>query len=149
MFTSSNGVECSFIPPRTPRFGGLWVAAVNMKLLLVKNTGHSHLTYEELQTVAVDAEAVVNSRPLASLSVDPNDGEALTPSHTTLHLSNGPWDALPILALERTKESESLILRRQKESFVVQFVKLGPCLFHLYLERTTMKTVNHKPSCYA
>jgi len=69
MFTSSNGVEFSFIPPRAPHFGGLWEAAVeSMKLLLVKNTGHSHLTYEELQTVAVDAEAVVNSRPLAPLS---------------------------------------------------------------------------------
>jgi len=101
MFTSSNGVEFSFIPPRAPHFGGLWEAAVkSMKLLLVKNTGHSHLTYEELQTVAVDAEAVVNSRPLAPLSEDPNDGEALTPLHFLVGTS---LKALPEPGLEECK----------------------------------------------
>jgi len=88
MLTSSNGVEFSFFPPRAQLFAGLWETAVKtMKLLLVKNTGHSHLTYEELQTVAVDAEAVVIPRPLAPLSEDPNVGEALTPLHFLVETS--------------------------------------------------------------
>jgi len=35
----------------------------------------------QLQTVAVEAEAVTNSWPLVPLSENPNDGKALTPSH--------------------------------------------------------------------
>ncbi|XP_070854244.1 uncharacterized protein [Drosophila suzukii] len=116
MFTSSNGVEFSFIPPRAPHFGGLWEAAVkSMKLLLVKNTGHSHLTYEELQTVAVDAEAVVNSRPLAPLSEDPNDGEALTPSHFLVGTS---LKALPEPSLEECNLSH--LTRWQRVTHIKQ-----------------------------
>ncbi|XP_043064729.1 uncharacterized protein LOC122320635 [Drosophila ficusphila] len=84
-FTSSTGVLFHFIPPRAPHFGGLWGAAVkSMKHLLIKNIGNSGLTYEELQTVAIEVEAVLNSRPMAPISEDPNDEEALTQSHFLL-----------------------------------------------------------------
>ncbi|XP_044249382.2 uncharacterized protein [Drosophila takahashii] len=97
-FTSSTGVSFHFIPPRAPHFGGLWEAAVkSMKHLLVKNIGNSGLTYEELQTVAIEVEAVLNSRPTAPISEDPNDGEALTPSHFLLGSS---LKALPEPCLE-------------------------------------------------
>ncbi|XP_044315255.1 uncharacterized protein LOC123037663 [Drosophila rhopaloa] len=116
MFTSSNGVEFSFIPPRAPHFGGLWEAAVkSMKLVLVKNTGHAHLTYEELQTVAADAEAVVNTRPLAPLPEDPNDGEALIPSHL---LVGTFLKALPEPSLEECNLSH--LTRWQRFTYIKQ-----------------------------
>lgn len=79
---TDEGVECHFIPPRSPHFGGLWEAAIkSMKSLLYKVLGNSHLTFEELCTIVTRVEACLNSRPITVLSNDPTDLSALTPAH--------------------------------------------------------------------
>ncbi|XP_075157610.1 uncharacterized protein LOC142230873 [Haematobia irritans] len=81
-YSAMTGFQFSFIPPRSPHFGGLWEAAVkSTKSLLVKNISQANITYEELQIVLVEVEAILNSRPLTARCDDPNDGEALTPAH--------------------------------------------------------------------
>lgn len=80
--TAEQGIEFRFIPPRAPHFGGLWEAAVkSAKTLMLRTIGQARLTYEELTTVLVDVEAVLNSRPIVALTEDANDEEALTPGH--------------------------------------------------------------------
>lgn len=77
-----SGMQWHFNPPATPYFGGLWESAVkSTKTHLVKCTKGALLTFEELSTLLCQVEAVLNSRPMTSLSTDPSDYSALTTSH--------------------------------------------------------------------
>ena len=52
----------------------------SMKRYLKKTIGGAKLTYEELMTVTVEVEIILNSRPLSFVSSEDVD-EPLTPSH--------------------------------------------------------------------
>ena len=78
---ASKGVEWLHIPPRAPHFGGLWEAAVkSAKTHLKKVVGSNVLTFEELQTIFCQVEAIMNSRPLVQMSTSDTDYTALTPN---------------------------------------------------------------------
>ena len=81
-YCSKNFINFHFIPPRAPHFGGLWEAAVKVaKGHLHRSLMNTRLTFEELCTALVEVEAIMNSRPISTLSTDPNDLQPLTPGH--------------------------------------------------------------------
>ncbi len=82
-FTTERQIRWHHIPPRAPHFGGLWEAAVKaMKLLLRKKVGPHALRWDELYTVLTEAEAILNSRPLAPLHAETaTEGAFLTAGH--------------------------------------------------------------------
>lgn len=115
-FSAQRGMKFCFIPPRAPHFGGLWEAAVkSAKTLLLKNLSQPLLTFEELQTLVIEVEAILNSRPIAPLSDDPNDGEALTPGHLLIGSS---FVALPDETLNLCKPGS--LNQWQRISFLKQ-----------------------------
>lgn len=82
-YAAQEGINFNFIPSYSPTFGGLWEAAVkSTKYHLKRILQHNVLTYEQLNTVLIETEAVLNSRPLLPLSAsDVNDFSHLTPAH--------------------------------------------------------------------
>ncbi len=83
--------------------GGLWEAAVkNMKRLMRKLIQSHLLRTDELSSILVEIEAVLNSRPITPLeSTDPDD-LALTPGH---FLIGRPMVAPPTLQASQLKLS--------------------------------------------
>ena len=81
-FSSSNSIEFHFIPPSSPHFGGLWEAGVkSFKHHFKRVAANSLFTYEEFNTLIIEIEAILNSRPQNPLSTNINDLSALTPGH--------------------------------------------------------------------
>ncbi|XP_034944800.1 uncharacterized protein [Chelonus insularis] len=79
---TKDGTEWRFNPPAAPHMGEKWEAAVkSVKFHLNRTIGDSLFTYEELSTLLVQIEAVLNSRPLEPLSADSTDISVLTPAH--------------------------------------------------------------------
>ncbi|XP_035907255.1 uncharacterized protein LOC118509982 [Anopheles stephensi] len=81
----------TFNPPGAPHMGGVWermvrsVKAAISTVMEVKNTPDD----ETFATVLYDAEAMINSRPLTYVPLDPENQEAITPNHFLLGSSSG------------------------------------------------------------
>lgn len=66
---------------RAPWWGGVFERMARMtKRCLKKMMGRAKLTYDELTTLVIEVEAVVNSRPLTYVSTDDFE-QPLTPAH--------------------------------------------------------------------
>ena len=75
-------VKWTFNPPYGAHFGGVWERLIRLvKKTLLSVTRQQHLDDEGLVTVMCEVEAILNSRPLTTVSDEPNDLEALTPNH--------------------------------------------------------------------
>ena len=79
---AQQGVTWFFNPPSSPHMGGIFESLVKQVKRAMKTVINDRVMPEEtLHTVLVETEAVLNSRPLTSVSDDLNDYEALTPNH--------------------------------------------------------------------
>ncbi|GFS82004.1 integrase catalytic domain-containing protein [Trichonephila clavipes] len=117
-YLAAEGIEWKFIPARSPNFGGLWEAAIkSCKYHLKRVVNGINLTYEELLTVTVQIEGILNSRPLCPQSNNDDDFQVLTPAH---FLINRSLNSLEEPNLTKCKESN--LKKWQKITKIVQLM---------------------------
>ena len=86
-FLGDKRVTWKFIVERAPWWGGFWERLIqSVKRSLRKSIGRSNLTYEQLSTLIVEVESIINSRPLTYIF---DDREGITGCLTPSHLLNG------------------------------------------------------------
>ena len=92
-FCAPKEIEWKFEPPSAPHFGGAWERLVQctkktMKAILADKA----VSKEVLRTALVEAEGILNSRPITHVSNDAGDIEALTPNHFLLLRANPSYE---------------------------------------------------------
>lgn len=86
----SEGVKWSFNPPSGAHHGGVWERLIRLvKKIFSSVLKEQHLDIEALQTALCEVEAIMNDRPITTVTSDPNDLEPLTPNHL-LQLKSKP-----------------------------------------------------------
>ena len=92
-------IQWTFNPPAGSHFGGVWERQIRtVRKVMMSIMGQQTLTDESLCTFFCEVEAIVNSRPITTVSGDANDLEALTPNH--ILLLKGKPSLPPVLANE-------------------------------------------------
>lgn len=94
LWSADKGIVWHFQPAYAPTHGGLWEAGVKiLKKLIRRMLYQLKVTREELNTIIISAEAIMNSRPyLPIFSTDPDGLCPLTPGHLRI---GRPLSSLP------------------------------------------------------
>ncbi|XP_065131850.2 uncharacterized protein [Paramisgurnus dabryanus] len=83
-FLAEQGCSWIFNPPHASHMGGAWerMIGITRKILdsMMLQLGPSKITHEVLTTFLAEVTAIINSRPLIPVSVDPEDPLILTPA---------------------------------------------------------------------
>ena len=116
-FLQNLRVTWRFIIERAPWWGGFFERLIrSVKRCLKKMLRNARLTYEELLTVIIEIECVLNSRPLTYVNSEDMD-KPLTPSHlvTGRRLLSLPEEVL----VHEEKDNEVVLLTRRQRYLIL------------------------------
>ncbi|GBP86579.1 hypothetical protein EVAR_69099_1 [Eumeta japonica] len=83
-------ITWKFIPSGAPNMGGVWERLVrSVKTALAATLRERSRREEVLHTLLLEAEHIVNSRPLTEVDIEPTEAEGLTPNHFLIGRSCG------------------------------------------------------------
>ncbi|GBM37249.1 hypothetical protein AVEN_89278-1, partial [Araneus ventricosus] len=81
-YFGKKGIKWQYIVERAAWWGGYWERMVQItKIALRKILGRALVSFEELQTILAEIEAIINSRPLTYVYNEPNEPFPLTPAN--------------------------------------------------------------------
>ena len=84
------GIDWIFNPPSGAHHGGVWERLIRLvKKILYSVLKEQILDDDALHTILCEVEAIMNDRPITTVTNDPNDLEPLTPNHL-LQLKTNP-----------------------------------------------------------
>lgn len=94
---SKHKIEWIFNCPANPHAGGCWERLVqSIKKVLKYTLKDAAPQVETLRSLLIEAENIVNSRPLTHIPVTPEEEEPLTPNHFLLGTANSTQTPGPI-----------------------------------------------------
>lgn len=83
-YLNDQGCTWTFNPPHSSHMGGVWERMIGIarKILdsIFLQAGSTRLTHESLTTFLTEVSAIMNARPLTTLSSDPEDLTILIPA---------------------------------------------------------------------
>ena len=89
-YAESKKIAWKFVPLGGPHFGGTWECLIGMsKRLFFKIARSRKFKEDSFSTLICQVEALLNSRPLKSVSSDIGDVESLTPGHFLTGMTTG------------------------------------------------------------
>lgn len=131
------GIEWLFNTPSNPSAGGAWERMVrSVKKVLSFTLQEKAPQIETLISLLIEAENLVNSRPLTHISIDSSDNEPLTPNHFLLGCPN--LVQTPAVPDKVCLKKQWNILQQLKQTFWKRWVLE-------YLPELTRRTKWHHP----
>lgn len=135
-------IEWRFIVERAAWWGGFYERLVrSTKTCLKKILGRSSLEYKEFETILLEVEAILNSRPLTFVSNEVDDPSPLCPSH---FLIGKRITALPPENIRTQQSTKNELTRKYKYrlNLIQQFWKKWKQLYIMDL-KSMHKSVNN------
>ncbi|XP_063972071.1 uncharacterized protein LOC135159938 [Diachasmimorpha longicaudata] len=120
---ANDGIEWHFIPPRAPHVGGLWEACVKSFKHHLYRITDCLVTFEEFNTLVIEIESILNSRPLTPMSSDPHDPTALSPAHFLIGDSLTSIPETDFTEISNNRLSSWEVIQRKKQEFWKRWYK--------------------------
>lgn len=118
-FMVENASTWIFNPPYASHMGGIWeriIGTARRILNAIIMESKKPLTHDVLNTFMYEACAIINSRPLANVSIDPTEPSVLSPSvllTQKTEVDYGPFEAVDLKDMYRTSWKHTQVLANQ------------------------------------
>ncbi|XP_059216472.1 uncharacterized protein LOC131994137 isoform X3 [Stomoxys calcitrans] len=118
------GIKWVYNTPNNPSEGGVWERLVqSVKKALYAMLKEHAPKLETLQALLIEAENMVNARPLTHIPVSPDDSEPLTPNHFILGCPNSTHTPAPFEPRLMCLRKQWRVLQNMKNGLWNQWVR--------------------------